>query len=209
MRRTRGIKDHNVGNKAVPEDVFSHADFTKSSERTKIRGARGVYDDTIAARAYILACLGWTNAQFAVSFGVDVHTIQMWLVQHPEFAEAVYDGKAIHDSGVQKSLLQRAMGYTITEKTTKNGTDRYGDPIREEITKERHIPGDPVCMQFWLKNRHPDEWQDLSRRQVDSHIKIDLTQNIEWEKLTPEEQTFIKKRTFKAISESSGSSSNK
>ena len=55
--------------------------------------------------------LGATNEQLAEFFDVALSTIGDWLVQFPEFKQAVNQGRAVADADVAESLYGRATGY--------------------------------------------------------------------------------------------------
>jgi hypothetical protein len=66
-------------------------------------------------------------------------------------------GKFPADERVERSLYQRAIGYTYdTVKILKPaGTT---EPVI--VPYRRHVPPDVTACIFWLKNRRPDEWRD-------------------------------------------------
>lgn len=60
------------------------------------------------------------------------------------------------DRQVEKSLLQRALGYSYEEISEK-----YEDGVMTErkVTK-KHVVPDTTAQIFWLKNRKPEQWRD-------------------------------------------------
>lgn len=60
------------------------------------------------------------------------------------------------------------MGYEVTETY---GVSVIGDDGRQAIRVQKvirkHIPGDPTCIIFWLRNRRPDRWRDVQRAAYD------------------------------------------
>lgn len=106
-------------------------------------------------QAHKLAVKGWTDAELANFFRVDPRTIYRWKLDNEEFCQALKDGKSAYDDRVERSLSQRAMGYSHPEeKVFVHG----GEVIKVEVTK--HYPPDTTACIFWLKNRKPDEWSD-------------------------------------------------
>lgn len=104
---------------------------------------------------------GATDEQLSQVFKVDVDTISNWKKAKPEFFKAIKDGKEEWDTRIERSLAERAMGYSY--KTEKLFFDRQtGQVIREPFVE--HCPPDPTSMIFWLKNRKPKEWRD--RREI-------------------------------------------
>ena len=204
MQRTKGIKDHRVGMAAVPKAVINDKDFVGSSSRPKIRGNGKVYDDTIPGRIYLMACLGSTQLQMGQMIGVDVSTVNIWINKHPECMEQYEAGKLFFEAGMEKSVIQRALGYMVKETRTTKGKDKNGQPIEQVTVSEKHIPGDPSSQQFWLKNKKPDEWQELSKVQRQSHTTIDLQQTLNLPNLSSPEIKLVKSLCLKTIAEDSG-----
>ena len=55
---------------------------------------------------------GATDMELADEFGVSVTTIYNWRAKHPEFLTAVKTPKGIADDRVERSLFERATGYS-------------------------------------------------------------------------------------------------
>ena len=108
-----------------------------------------------------VAVTGFTDKSLAKLFNTSESIINAWKVKHPEFQESLNKAKNPMDGEVEASLYQKALGYTTTEvKTTYNAE---GEVIKsEEITKNT-APDTTSCI-FWLKNRQPDNWKDVSQR---------------------------------------------
>ena len=87
-----------------------------------------------------LAKAGWTDAQMADFFQVTEQTWNNWKKKDPEFFESLKDWKAEADHDVERSLYERALGFT--------------DP-----TGKKYAPDTTACI-FWLKNRNPAQWRD-------------------------------------------------
>lgn len=115
----------------------------------------------IAKRA--CAEFGYTDSQLATLFGVTQRTIDQWKLDFVEFASLRVD-KTVADQRVEESLYHRALGYShdAVKIFHPAGADApvYA-PYRE------HFPPDPQACIFWLKNRRPDLWRDVSRHEVD------------------------------------------
>lgn len=89
------------------------------------------YDNrTHPEKALKLALLGLTDEEMAVAFDVAVSTIYKWKLDHPDFREALQDGKIKADANVARSLYKKA------------------------------LEGDTTSAIFWLKNRRPKDWRD-------------------------------------------------
>lgn len=117
------------------------------------------YDSDYGRQAAKLCELGATDAELADFFEVALSTLALWKVTHAEFSDALKQGKASADARVERSLYQRAVGYTFDSvKVFSYEGQSFEHPIRE------HCPPDTTAQIFWLKNRRPDEWRD--RREV-------------------------------------------
>src|SRR5271166_748995 len=56
--------------------------------------------------------LGATDFDLAQEFGVKTQTIWNWRCKYPEFFDATHEGKEAFDSRAERSLAQRAVGYS-------------------------------------------------------------------------------------------------
>jgi transcriptional regulator with XRE-family HTH domain len=102
-----------------------------------------------------LALGGLTDVQIAKKIGVTKQTLNNWKKGNPDFFDSLKDWKAEADGKVERSLYERACGYSHPE-TKIFCSD--GQIITQETIK--HYPPDPTSMIFWLKNRQPDKWRD-------------------------------------------------
>lgn len=101
------------------------------------------------------ARIGLTDKQIASKMGVAYSTFREWRSKSPEMAESLQHGKDLADAKVERSLFEKANGYTYIEKRTT----KQGDITKTEIW-ERHSPADTTAIIYWLKNRKPLEWRD-------------------------------------------------
>jgi hypothetical protein len=113
-------------------------------------------------QARFLAERGCTDAELSEFFGVTQTTINNWKLKHPEFFETLKAGKEASDTRVERSLFERATGYSHPDVHIST---YMGETIVTPIVK--HYPPDTTAMIFWLKNRRPAEWRD----------KVDITAN--------------------------------
>jgi transposase-like protein len=110
--------------------------------------------------------IGATDQQLADFFEVDVRTIYRWKLQHEEFCQSLKIGKAETDLQVERSLLNRALGYehdAVKIFCSKDG-DVTSVPYREVV------PPDVTACIFWLKNRKQKEWRDKAEIEVTDKI---------------------------------------
>lgn len=121
------------------------------------------YGPHMAETARKVAALGATDAEIADILAIDIATLYRWKASHQDFCEALRIGKEPIDERVERSLYQRAVGYTYdavkiaVHAETGNTTVT---PYRE------HVPPDTTACIFWLKNRRRDEWRDVSRQEM-------------------------------------------
>jgi hypothetical protein len=94
--------------------------------------------------------------QFVVDFfKIDISTLTKWKQKNAKFFTAIKDWKTEADKVVEKSLYERAKGYSHPEEQI---FQFQGQIVRADTTK--HYPPDPTSMIFWLKNRQPAKWRD-------------------------------------------------
>jgi len=111
---------------------------------------------------------GFIDRDLAEVFDVSEVTINAWKNEYPSFLKSIKDGKAARDTMVERSLHDRAMGYTHKEEKIFNN---QGEIVRAETVK--HYPPDPTSMIFWLKNRQPAKWRD--KVEIESHEDLHVT----------------------------------
>jgi hypothetical protein len=118
--------------------------------------------------------LGAKDDEIAAQFGVSVVTLNAWKKAHPEFYEAMQEGKMPADGLVARKLFERANGYTWVEeqaiKVKDIEYDANGKKLRETERVEivpvtRRAPPDTTAGIFWLKNRRYGDWRD--RKEVE------------------------------------------
>lgn len=127
------------------------------------RGRPSEYRDTYPALAR-KACLLWgaTDEELAEFFGKSLQTIHTWRKEHPAFAEACQQGKAMADANVVDRLYQRAIGYRHLAFKFFN--------VDGKIVKKRyveHFPPDTMACMYWLNNRQRAEGKWRHRAQVE------------------------------------------
>lgn len=132
------------------------AEGIKPEPESKHPGGRPAkYKDTFAKQAEKLCVLGATDEDLADFFEVSVRTIIRWKSEHEEFCQALKVAKEEADNRVERSLYQRAVGYSFDSEKVFN----YQGEIVRAQTRE-HCPPDTTAQIFWLKNRRPEQWRD-------------------------------------------------
>lgn len=105
----------------------------------KKTGRSTTYEDSYCDLAYKFVMLGHTIEELATYLDVTVSTIYNWRDAHPSFMEAIKNGRIEADMHVENALYRSAKGYNEDGK---------------------HYPPNPASIIFWLKNRHPDRWNN-------------------------------------------------
>ncbi len=126
------------------------------------------YKPEYAAQAKRLCLLGATDVELADFFSVSRPTLDKWKHQYDEFFTSLKVGKAEADERVERSLFQRASGYSHESEKVfcQQG-------LVTKVKTVEHYPPDTVACIFWLKNRRPDLW----REKVDIAHSGNLTVN--------------------------------
>lgn len=119
------------------------------------------YKSEFVEQAGKLCNLGATDAELSDFFEINIATLNRWKIEYPEFCATIKEGKAASDSRVERSLYQRAVGYSFDAlkiMTVSEGNNQ-GSRI-EQVPYREHVPPDTTAQIFWLKNRKRDEWRD-------------------------------------------------
>lgn len=103
-----------------------------------------------------LAERGLTDAEMSDFFGVALSTWHKWKKDFPEFSDSLKDWKNFADSRVERSLYERAIGFSHID--TKLATHEGKITDEKEYIKH-HAPDTTACI-FWLKNRDKENWRD-------------------------------------------------
>jgi len=106
-------------------------------------------------QVFRLALLGASMEEIAKFFDVHIDTLYEWQSVYPRFSEALKNGRETADAKVADSLYNRALGYSVTERSVEESEDG----VKTKNTK-KHIPADTTAAIFWLKNRQRDKWKD-------------------------------------------------
>ena len=128
------------------------------------------YKAAYAEGARKLALLGATDAEIADFFGVDVRTIYRWKNTHDEFCQALKAGKEQADARVERALFHRAVGYEQEEVKIFMPAGAT-EPVYAPYTAK--IAPDTTAAIFWLKNRQPEQWRDVTRTEHSGSVKLE------------------------------------
>lgn len=120
-------------------------------------GRPSKFSNEMQGRIRLLAERGFTDKEICKAVDVPERTLNNWKNRHPEFWQSLKEWKSRADEKVERSLYERACGYSHPEdKIFCNN----GEVIVESTTK--HYPPDTTAAIFWLKNRNPEAWRDRS-----------------------------------------------
>ncbi len=124
----------------------------------------------------LLARRGFTDAEMAKCLEITQRTLDNWKKKYSGFFQSLKDWKNEADHEVERSLYERACGYSHPEDKIFNDN---GSPLIVPTIK--HYPPDTTAGIFWLKNRKKSEWRDGH----DLNIKGPSTN---YDEMTPEER---------------------
>jgi len=127
------------------------------------RGRPSDYTDELLRSVKLMLQGGATIPEIAHALDVSHETVHMWMIHHPEFADAIRRGRDQVDDRVEASLYQRAVGYSYwAEKVFANGT-------RMRVLE--HVPPDPGAAAKWLANRRRSAWSDKLDVSLQADVK--------------------------------------
>jgi len=128
--------------------------------KTHIIGRPSPYKEEYDYIAKQVCAIGATTFELAIVLNVSQPTINKWMRDYHSFFLAVKSGKDKFDTEyVESALLKRAKGYDhtiIEERITKDG-----DVI--PCKKTIHVVADVGSAIFWLCNRQPERWKQISQ----------------------------------------------
>lgn len=106
--------------------------------------------------------------------GISYNAFYRWISEHPEFDEAIKNGREVVDRKVENALLKRCLGFEYYEKKL---IKVKGEIVREEKIK-KYSPPDVTACCVWLNNRKPDQWKrnrdNYTINETDSGIQINI-----------------------------------
>ncbi|HVX91572.1 MAG TPA: hypothetical protein VHC20_08270 [Candidatus Paceibacterota bacterium] len=152
----------------LQEEAASHLEHVDDDTPGR-RGPKSTYDPKFAKIAKMLCERGATDDELATAFGKTTSTIKQWKIQHPDFGEAVRQGKSdVFDPKVERALAQRALGYALDVEEVK--VTKNGEVVRYTTRKE--FPPDVTACIFWLKNRKPEVWRDVHKYEHTGKVEV-------------------------------------
>jgi hypothetical protein len=115
----------------------------------------------------LLAEKGFTDLELCKFYDVSERAWNNWKHKHPEFMQFLKEGKAKADEDVERSLFERATGYTCREA---HEVISNGECHTLEVVKQLP-PATTACI-FWLKNRNPEKWRDKHNVEHENNISL-------------------------------------
>lgn len=125
------------------------------------------YKPEYAEQARKLCEMGATDIELASFFGVTDRTIYNWKHSEPKFFQALIVGKDALDDRVERSLYQRAVGYSFNSEKVFHAS---GIVTRADVIE--HVPPDPGAALSWLKNRRSAKWRDKFDHEHSGSVSI-------------------------------------
>lgn len=115
-----------------------------------------------------------TQEQAAKELGITYPSWCTYKKKHPEFAQAIVDGKRDLVIELKDCLIKKAKGYTAIEtKEVENSKGGW-----EKITTEKHYPPDIGAINLLLKNLDKDNWandpQNLEVRKQELELRREI-----------------------------------
>lgn len=136
------------------------------------------YKPEYAVKAQQLCSQGATDRELADAFNVDMRTILRWRNMYEDFCRSSKCGKDLADDRVERSLYQRALGYSYeTVKLLKVGRGKDAKVV--EVPIREIVPPDTTACIFWLKNRRPQQWRDVHRHEHGAAGEFDRLGDVE------------------------------
>lgn len=134
------------------------------------------YPDQHPALAAQAAREGLINKEIADRLGISASTFYHWRKEHPEFCEALNEGKEVVDAKVEKALLTRALGYEYdeVEETQDIKQSKSGEEVahKRRIVRKKAVIPDVQAQRLWLLNRRPEQWRDKQDINVNGAITL-------------------------------------
>ena len=102
---------------------------------------------------------GATCQEIAEKLRISRESLNQYKNKYADVYNALMAPRGEADDQIEAALFRRCIGYNYEESSKKQTTGKNGELIWLETRTTKHLPPDPSCIQFWLTNRRPDEWQ--------------------------------------------------
>lgn len=141
--------------------VYTDSDMAKKYNYTKKTGRPSKFNTVNLEQLKKLYLAGWDDARVAGFFNFTRKSLENWKKDNAEFFLALKDWKKDADKRVERSLYDRAVGYSHEEEVIY----QYQGKIIKTTTIKQYAP-DVTAQIFWLKNRQPENWRDKTEHDV-------------------------------------------
>lgn len=141
-------------------------------DAVKKMGRPSKFDSLDLDKVRKVASKGWTDAEMADFFEVTEQTWNNWKLAHEDFFESLKEWKAEADLRVERSLYERAIGYSHPEDKIFNDG---GEPL--VVPTRKNYPPDTTAAIFWLKNRQSGNWRD--KQETEHTVSDDMKSFLE------------------------------
>lgn len=125
-------------------------------------------------------CRTMTEAQIMEKLGVGKSAWIKYKQENKEFAETIIKGRQDLVSDLKSTLIQKAHGFTYTEKKT---ITEEGKPTREETYTKQALP-DVAALNLLLKNYDAENWsndpQYLAIKKEELELQKKKVEQNEW-----------------------------
>ena|SRR5829696_6498232 len=121
-----------------------------------------------------------TDTEIAFAIGVEDRTLYRWKDEHPEFCQALEDGKIDADADVAASLFNRAAGNVRVPAVKIFMPPGATEPVYAPYVE--HLPPDVGAAKLWLMNRQLGRWRERREVEVTGTLEHRLAQ------MTPEQR---------------------
>lgn len=127
---------------------------------------------------------GLSESQIIKHLGITQNKFNSLKKANDELKKDINYSKLLTDYAVEDALLKKALGSIskeVKETEKESGT--------EMVTVTKEVPADTSALQFWLKNRCPDRWNE---KNVSGKSTEEMLDNI-MERITKNAAESVKK----------------
>lgn len=121
------------------------------------RGRPSTYRAIYAEQVQAFCLLGADDTKLAELFEISEATLYTWKQRHPEFRQAIKNGKDIPDAAVASALYKSATGGHVIIEDRAVSDGKGGTVV---VTLKKQLAPEVQAQGFWLKNRQPKLWKD-------------------------------------------------
>jgi DNA-binding transcriptional regulator YiaG len=122
------------------------------------------WDLRFIAMARQMAKARLIDEEIAEVLGVSVVTLNKWKHKYKAFGLALKKGKESADKQVERSLFERATGYSHPDVDIRTVSVGNGQSEIIQTPTMKHYPPDTTAAIFWLKNRKAKDWREKTEQ---------------------------------------------